>query len=152
MQRVDRIVGTALAVLAAVVLWTAREFPAVPGQKVGAGFLPLLVGAGLLIAGIALVLRSRGAGAAAVEEGAADNEQLGPALVVLAAILGYVLLADKLGFLLVAPLMLIACCRALGSSWRAAVLWALCGTVVVHIAFYKLLRVPLPWGVLRPFY
>jgi hypothetical protein len=24
--------------------------------------------------------------------------------------------------------------------------------VVVHVAFYKLLRVPLPWGVLRPFY
>ena len=24
--------------------------------------------------------------------------------------------------------------------------------VVVHVAFYKLLRVPLPWGVFRPFY
>jgi len=26
------------------------------------------------------------------------------------------------------------------------------GTLVVHLAFYKLLRVPLPWGVLKPFY
>jgi hypothetical protein len=24
--------------------------------------------------------------------------------------------------------------------------------VLVHVAFYKLLRVPLPWGVLTPFY
>jgi hypothetical protein len=24
--------------------------------------------------------------------------------------------------------------------------------LVVHLAFYKLLRVPLPWGVLKPFY
>jgi putative tricarboxylic transport membrane protein len=33
-----------------------------------------------------------------------------------------------------------------------ALLWSLGGTVLVHVAFYKLLRVPLPWGVLTPFY
>ena len=42
--------------------------------------------------------------------------------------------------------------RILGVSWRATLLWALGGTLLVHLAFYKLLRVPLPWGVLRPFY
>jgi putative tricarboxylic transport membrane protein len=36
--------------------------------------------------------------------------------------------------------------------WRAAALWAIGGTLVVHLAFYKLLRVPLPWGPLTPFY
>jgi hypothetical protein len=36
--------------------------------------------------------------------------------------------------------------------WGAALLWAVVGTLVVHVAFYKLLRVPLPWGVLKPFY
>ena len=30
--------------------------------------------------------------------------------------------------------------------------WALVGTLVVHLVFYKLLRVPLPWGVLPPWY
>ena len=29
---------------------------------------------------------------------------------------------------------------------------ALALAIVVHVAFYKLLRVPLPWGVFRPFY
>ena len=29
---------------------------------------------------------------------------------------------------------------------------AVAGTLLVHLAFYKLLRVPLPWGVLRPLY
>ena len=28
-------------------------------------------------------------------------------------------------------------------------LWAIGGTLLVHVAFYKLLRVPLPWGVLH---
>ena len=42
--------------------------------------------------------------------------------------------------------------RALRVGWRPALLWACVGTLVVHVAFYKLLRVPLPWGLLRPFY
>ena len=58
MQRTDRWLGLALALLAAAVLWSARAFPNVPGQKLGAGFLPMLVGAGLLLCGVALVLRS----------------------------------------------------------------------------------------------
>ncbi len=154
MQRIDRAIGVALALLAAVVLWTSRSFPAVPGQKVGAGFLPAIVGAGLLVCGIGLVLRSAKTGAGAAE-GAGAREAtgpIGPVLVVLAGVAGYILLADRLGFLIVAPLVLLAAFRALGVSWRASVPWALAGTLVVHVAFYKLLRVPLPWGVLRPFY
>ena len=69
-----------------------------------------------------------------------------------AAVLGYIALADWIGFLIVAPLMLIATMRAFGVGWRAALVWSVVGTLVVHLAFYKLLRVPLPWGVLRPWY
>jgi hypothetical protein len=36
------------SVLGLVVLWSARSFPNLPGQKLGAGFLPMLVGAGLV--------------------------------------------------------------------------------------------------------
>jgi putative tricarboxylic transport membrane protein len=28
---------------------------------------------------------------------------------------------------------------------------AIVGTILIHLAFYKLLRIPLPWGVLEPF-
>ena len=150
MQSVDRGVGLGLTLLALAVLFTARAFPDVPGQKLGASFLPMLVGAGLLLCGLALVARSRRApeGASAPQ----GIEQVLPALVVMGAIAGYVLLADRVGFLLVAPLLLLAVFKALQVGWLPAVGWALGGTVVVHVVFYKLLRVPLPWGVLRPFY
>lgn len=155
MTRVDRWVGVALAILAAAVLWTARAFPAVPGQKLGAGFLPMLVGAGLLVCGVALVrrsLRGSSAPAPAAAADAAPPEHLGAPLVVVASVAGYVLLTDRLGFLLVAPALLMVVFRALGVGWRAAALWAVGGTLVVHVAFYKLLRVPLPWGLLPPLY
>jgi len=50
------------------------------------------------------------------------------------------------------PPLLLATFVALRVRLGPAIVWAVLGTLVVHFAFYKLLRVPLPWGVLRPFY
>lgn len=151
MRLVDRRVGAVLALLAVAVLWSARAFPNVPGQKLGAAFLPMLVGAGLGLCGLALVLRSfRGTYADAPDDG--EAERYGGAVAVIGAVAAYLLLADRLGFLLVAPVVLVPLFIALRVKLSHALLWAAVGTVVVHVAFYKLLRVPLPWGVFRPFY
>jgi putative tricarboxylic transport membrane protein len=155
MQRSDRWVGLALAVLALAVLWSARAFPPVPGQKLGSAFLPMIVGAGLLLCAVALVARSFRSGAYRDEKRAAGvvvEEHFGSAAVIVGAVLAYFFLAERVGFLFIAPLVLMAVFRALRVPWRAAALWAIGGTLVVHLAFYKLLRVPLPWGPLTPFY
>ena len=153
MNRVDRWVSVVLATLGAAVLWSASSFPNVPGQKLGAGFLPMLVGAGLVVCAALLFRRSVSA-APASGAGAAQGprERLAAPLLVLAAVALYVLLSDRLGFLLVAPLCLTLLFRTFGQRWGPAVLWAVVGALLVHLAFYKLLRVPLPWGVLKPFY
>lgn len=153
MQRVDRWVSVLLAFLGGVVMWSARSFPNVPGQKLGAGFLPMLVGAGLVVCAVLLLRRSmRSAPAGEAEASTGLPERLGAPLMVLATVVLYVLLSHRLGFLLVAPVCLALLFRTFGQRWGAALLWAVGGTLVVHVAFYKLLRVPLPWGVLKPFY
>ncbi len=156
MRAVDLRLGLALALLAAAVLWSAQAFPAVPGQKLGAGFLPLLVGAGLLLCGLGLVLRSwRGtayAEADAVAAEASTGRDIASALLIVAVVIAYIGLADRLGFLLVAPLCLLAVLRVLRVGWGPALGCALAGSLLVHLVFYKLLRVPLPWGILAPLY
>ena len=154
MQRTDRWVGIGLALLALAVLWTARAFPDVPGQKLGAAFLPMIVGAGLLLCALGLIVRSlRGKAYGDVgPRTAPGSEHFGSSLVIIAAIVAYLLLSERLGFLLVAPLCLMAVFRAFRVGWGRALLWAIGGTAVVHLAFYRLLRVPLPWGVITPFY
>ena len=150
MIRTDRKVGLGLAALALAILWSARGFPNVPGQKLGAAFLPMLVGAGLLLAAIALMLRK---GHGATPEAKADGtEHFGSSAVVIAAVAAYILASEAVGFLLLAPLCLFATFLAQRVRAGPALLWSLGGTVLVHVAFYKLLRVPLPWGVLTPFY
>ena len=154
MQGTDRWVGVGLALLALAVLWSARAFPNVPGQKLGAAFLPMLVGAGLLLCALALIVRSvRGrAYADAPAARAAGSEHFGSALVIIGVVVFYLLLSERIGFLIVAPLCLMAGFLAFRIGWQRALLWALAGTLVVHFSFYKLLRVPLPWGVITPFY
>ncbi len=153
MQRSDRWVGLALAVLALAVLWSARSFPPVPGQKLGSAFLPMIVGAGLLVCGVALVFRSLRAAAYARSEAVADvEEHFGSAVVIVGAVLAYIFLSERIGFLLIAPLCLMAVFLALRVRWPVALWCAIGGTLVVHLTFYKMLRVPLPWGPLTPFY
>lgn len=153
MQRSDRWVGLGLAALGIAVMWTAREFPQVPGQKLGAAFLPMLIGAGLLLCALALVARSFRPGA--YPEGqrtAAVREHFGSSAVIIGVVLAYILLAERVGFLIMAPLCIVPVFLVLGVRWVPALLWALGGTVVVHLAFYKLLRVPLPWGWIPPLF
>ena len=110
MRRTDASVGIGLALLALAVLWTARAFPDVPGQKLGAALLPMIVGAGLLLCALGLIVRSL-RGKAYVDEApraAAGSEHFGSALVIVGAVLAYLLLSERLGFLLIAPLCLLA--------------------------------------------
>jgi putative tricarboxylic transport membrane protein len=150
---VDRRVGLALALLGTAVFWSARSFPDVPGQRLGAGFLPMIVGAGLVVCAVLLMVRRprNAQGAASAGQGA-ERSWLGAPLAVLASIGAYIGFADALGFLIVAPICLVALFRAFGLRWGAAIGWAVAGTVVVHLGFYKGLRVPLPWGVIPPFF
>lgn len=144
--------GIGIAALALAVLWSARSFPNVPGQKLGAAFLPMLIGAGLLLCGVALMLRRSGPAAAGAPAAQAGDEHFGSSALTIGAVIVYILGSDAIGFLLLAPLCLLATFLAQRVRIVPALWWSLGGAVLVHVAFYKLLRVPLPWGVLTPFY
>jgi putative tricarboxylic transport membrane protein len=70
--------------------------------------------------------------------------------VLLGSVVFYIAVSERLGFFLTAACMMLALFRALQLPWRKSVFWAVLATLAVHFAFYKLLRVNLPWGVLTP--
>ncbi|MFN2644885.1 MAG: tripartite tricarboxylate transporter TctB family protein [Burkholderiales bacterium] len=143
--------GAALVALGVLVLWHVQSFPAMPGQKFGPAWFPGLIAVGLAICGALLVhsgLRSRGA----LLEWPAWMRQARATRGVLAVIAGivvYVLAVDRLGFHITGVAILVLWVRVLGASWRVTLPVALIATVAIHFAFYKALRVPLPWGVLE---
>jgi putative tricarboxylic transport membrane protein len=68
--------------------------------------------------------------------------------VLVAVNLLYLLAVDRLGFVLTGFVYLGATMIALGVRPSRALPLAVGLTLAIHFCFYKLLRVPLPWGVL----
>lgn len=150
----DAIFGAIFALLGAVVLVHVQRFPNIPGQQYGAAIFPGLVAAGFVVCGVLLVVSGvRRRGAQPWFE-AGDWLRSPPhvvaAVAIVAGVAAYILVVDAVGFLIVSPLLLLVWFRVLGVRWRAAAVAALVTTLVIWYAFYKLLRVPLPWGVLTP--
>jgi len=124
-----------------------------PGQKFGPAWFPGLIAVGLAIGGALLVLKAHRRSLPWVQLPPwihRRNARNGIAALVI-GLLAYILLADRVGFHLAGIVLLTLWARVLGASWRTAGLVGIVGTVVIHLAFYKLLRVPLPWGVLERF-
>ena len=150
----DRVTGLFLAVLGALAFWGGSRLPAVPGQDVGPAAFPMAIGGGLVLCGLLIAAGIGRSFEAAEPEQAPPSRGFAARLGGLAAFLPpallifYVLVAERLGFLPTAAIMLLVSARALGASWRLALGVAVLGPPAVHLVFYKLLRVPLPAGIL----
>jgi len=150
----DAFFGFFFLALGALVLFAIRGFPNIPGQPVGPALFPGLIAIGLCTTGTLMVikgLRNREPTAWFAWEDWIDSPRHVVALcVLLACVVFYIVAANELGFLPTGFLMLAALFKALQVKWGRALLVALIATLVIHFAFYKLLRVPLPWGILTP--
>jgi putative tricarboxylic transport membrane protein len=147
----DALSGAGLAVLGAVVLWHIQGFPAMPGQKFGPAWFPGAIAAGLFVCGMLLVLRARGGPWLAVPPWTKRARPLAGVASVIGGLLFYVLAADWLGFHLTGLLLLTLWTRVLGAGWRLSLAVSVIATLAIHLSFYKLLRIPLPWGLFERF-
>ena len=159
MQLSDRITGAAIATLGSVAFLYGSKLPPVPGQQVGPSAFPMVVGAGLAICGVLIVL---GVGRHFEEVAEADvishstPEELEPlppwrswlALLPPALVFFYALASETLGFLPTAAIMVLTASFAFGARPKLAVPLALIAPFFINLIFLKLLRVPLPGGLL----
>jgi len=151
----DAVFGALLVFFGVVVLVHVQAFPKIPGQQVGPALFPGLVAAGLAVCGVLLVASGIRHRAQQPWAQTAAWMRSGRHVVAFVAIVGgvalYVALAQRVGFLIVAPVLLIVWFVVLGVRPLLAVVVAAIATMVIWYAFYKLLRVPLPWGILTPY-
>jgi putative tricarboxylic transport membrane protein len=133
------------------VLWHVQSFPAMPGQHFGPALFPGLIAAGLAACGVALVFRGLRSNDPWLSLGAwvRRSRPLAGFISVLGGLALYVVLAEPLGFHLTGFLLVLAWTLVFGARPALAVSVAIAAPLLIHLAFYKLLRVPLPWGVLE---
>jgi putative tricarboxylic transport membrane protein len=151
----DAIFGALFVLLGIVVIVHVQAFPRIPGQQVGPGLFPGLIAAAFVVCGVLLVVAGIRKRATEPWHETADWMRSGRHFIAFTAIIGgvavYVMLADAVGFLILAPILLWVWFTTLGVRRMAAIVVAVVATLVIWYAFYKVLRVPLPWGVLTRF-
>jgi putative tricarboxylic transport membrane protein len=148
----DTLTGFLLLLFGVGVALHARAFPVTPGQGIGPGFIPVAVGVGIAACGAVLVWSGRKQPAARWLEVESWVRQPRIALngaLVIGSLVFYALVVDTLGFFLTAFVFLVVLFIAFGVARRWTAPLAVVVTVGLHVAFYSLLRVPLPWGWLE---
>ena len=143
--------GLLVLIFGLAIILQARTFPSVIGQTIGPGFFPVIAGAGFVLCGIALIISGRGSGGPSVEWGewTRTPRLMFNFLLVFADLVFYAFAVSRLGFFITAVLFLSVLMWAFAVPRLRIVPLALIVTFAIHYAFYTLLRVPLPWGVLE---
>jgi putative tricarboxylic transport membrane protein len=153
----DAVWGALLMFFSAVVLIHIQGFPKIPGQKVGPALFPGVLAVGLAVCAVMLIAKGLAARAQGGErarwielDGWARQRR---PVIAFFAVIGvnvfYILAVDRLGFILTAVVYLGTLFTVFGVRVKWVVPLALAVTLVIHYAFYKMLKVPLPWGVLQ---
>jgi putative tricarboxylic transport membrane protein len=157
MRLPDRVTGLFLVGLGAAAAYGGWLLPPVPGQPVGPNVFPLVIGTGLALCGLAIAF---GIGHSFEEEEElipVEGSQVKPptgkfyglrALLPPALLLFYVAVADRLGFIITAGLIVFVTSTALGARPKLSLPLAMLAPIGIHLIFSKLLRVPLPAGLL----
>lgn len=158
MKANDAVPGAILFAFGTAVFLQTFTFPPMPGQDYGSRLFPQVIAVLLAICGLVLI----GRGVAARHGGPLfvpaawmrSPPHLLNFLLLIAVLLFYIFVAGWLGFIPTAFLILAVLMirlrgrRHLGSSLAIAAV----ASVVIQQFFGQLLRVPLPWGLVPPFY
>lgn len=146
----DNITGLVLIALAAVIYLIAWGFVTPAAVQYGAGFFPKLVAGGLALSG-GLVLLTAGRDGGVVTDSIQGGAHLWRIAALAALIVTYALTLELVGFLIVTPVLLFLASLLFGGRVRGAIILAVLGTAVLHLLFYGVMKVTLPWGLMERF-
>ena len=147
----DTVVGAGFVAAGALIIAGTMHYPPLDRGYPGPSLFPRILG-GLMVAFGGLVgLKGLRTGDTTQEvEWLLLHKSTGfiNAVFVLVGVAAYILFVEKLGFLLMGALLLFVVMWRLKVPPLKALLVAVVFNTIVHFLFYKIMRVPLPMGIL----
>lgn len=149
----DTLSGIILGIFAIIIFAMALSFPPTPGQLFGSGLFPRLIAIGMFICAICLVVQS-------VRRKEKQLWLAWPGLntvtflrfcMIPATLIFYFLTAEWLGFFISSGIVLMVTFLVFGVKPVRSLILTVISVLVIHFAFYNILQVPLPWGLLESF-
>jgi putative tricarboxylic transport membrane protein len=147
----DTVVGVGFVGAGALIVVGTLNYPSLDGGHPGPALFPRILGTLMAVLGAALAVqgaRARDATQAVEWRRLHQNVGLVNALFVLVGVLAYLGLVEWLGFLITGTLLLFVMMWRLRVPPLRAMVVAIAFITIVHFLFVKVLRVPLPLGLL----
>lgn len=147
----DTVVGAGFVAVGALIIAGTLNYPSLDGGHPGPSLFPRILG-GLMVAFGGLVgLKGLRTGDTTQDVEwllLHKNTAFINAMFVLVGVVAYILLVERVGFLLVGALLLFVIMWRLKVPTLKAAVVAVVFTGIVHFLFAKIMRVPLPMGIL----
>ena len=139
-----------LAGLAGLILFEASRLAFGSIRVPQTGFFPSILATLLLLFSIALLIQTRRQAGGANREEPIKSEAWIRISITLAAMLGFALVLEKLGFLLSTFTVMLLLLRVIEpQKWSRVIAIAVATALVSYFLFARLLNIPLPPGVLE---
>ncbi len=141
----DKLSGLVVFFLGVAMMWQGRNLSIGSLNAPGSGFFPMLIAAALIVLSVPIFITAHGR---TTGESLFSVRALCRVATVFAALLGYYLLLEYLGFAVVSFLLMafffIFVARY---RWHASLLWAFVSTGLAYLLFDVLLKSNLPKGI-----
>lgn len=147
----DTVVGAGFVAAGALIIAGTLNYPTLEGGHPGPSLFPRILGGMMAVFGGMVSVQGL-----RVRDASEDVDWLRlhrstafiNAMVVLVGVLAYILLVERVGFLLTGALLLFTIMWRLKVPVVKALIVAVVFNTIVHFLFAKIMRVPLPMGIL----
>ncbi|MFB0520106.1 MAG: tripartite tricarboxylate transporter TctB family protein [Desulfatiglandales bacterium] len=146
----DNVIGLASVLLGVSIFCLTLNFPSLEGGHPGPALLPRILAFLFVAFGIPLIIKGINARRLRIDtqkslpgSGLALN-----AICVIASVILYIVLVEKLGYIITNFFLLTILTKILGVRILTSLAFSFALTMGVYILFHRVLLVPLPWGLI----
>jgi len=147
MKKNDIIAGLIFIALAIFIFTQTHNYPTPEKGHPGPDLFPNILAILFIAFGGALVLKARKYREVEIEE-TPGHRKVSNAIFVLGIVVAYVIVVNTFGFLITSSILLFILMKKLGVTLLRSAIASLTITFFINILFSKILRVPLPYGIL----
>lgn len=148
MKKNDLIAGSLFIAFGLFIFTQTSTYPSLEKGHPGPDLFPNILAILFIGFGLALILKARKHLLSKTELLPSTPKRLSNAFFVIGIIVAYVAIVNRVGFLITSVVLLFILMKKLGVTILKSAITSILITLFINLLFSKILRVPLPYGIL----